>query len=433
VVDQEDQEENFTVIEASEDADLVAELSEVTEDSTVIEVPVAYTELQTADTQPFVVDQREEEAEDDSDDDEDADDPDFDPDDDDEDFDPESEGMPAKKIKMEQHSIEVEKCSICGATVADLAIHIVNIHSGTNQTSLKKVSPVTVREKREGSPVGLMAGRPRKRAYCKGKYQQIKPVLRYPCDACKHVSKTSEQLKKHMIVSHKGNKATAWMFCGECEYATRVEEELVNHVKMHQVFRLLKDDMAEREEDDEDEDEEEEEVAAVKSTTGLGNYDPNPMNCGDCEFETHYENELFEHLKMHLRKDANIPEDTENEVEKKKGIISAQVEQRTIYEEDDCLHCGLCSFSSKSKKNMLRHSNISHGVVINDKDYQGGTTITVKQTAYHCTLCKFKGTTREELAQHRKRTIHNKYGGVTAVDPIAEAEERKARIRNNCL
>ena len=130
------------------------------------------------------------------------------------------------------------------------------------------------------------------------------------------------------------------------------------------------------------------------------------------------------------------------------------MEQRTIYEEDDCLHCGLCSFSSKSKKNMLRHSNIAHGVVINDKDYQGGTTITVKQTAYHCTLCKFKGTTREELAQHRsgeqtvrdqsraaiiilifcrKRTIHNKYGGVTAVDPIAEAEERKARIRNNCL
>ena len=312
-IDQQDQ-DNFTVIEASEDPDLVAELSEVTEGSTVIEVPVAYTELQTAETEPFVVDQREEEAEDDSDDDEDADDPDFDPDDDDEDFDPESEGKPAKKMKMEQHSIEVEKCSICGATVADLAIHIVNIHSGTNKTSLKNESPVTVREKREGSPVGLIGGRPRKRAYCKGKYQQIKPVLRYPCDACKHVSKTSEQLKKHMIVSHKGNKATAWMFCGECEYATRVEEELVNHVKMHQVFRLLKDDMAEREDDDEDEDEEEEEEVAVKSTTGLGNYDPNPMNCGDCEFETHYENELFEHLKMHLRKDANIPEDTENEV-----------------------------------------------------------------------------------------------------------------------
>ena len=323
--------DNFTVIEASEDPDLVAELSEVTEGSTatVIEVPVAYTELQTAETEPFVVDQREEEAEDDSDDDEDADDPDFDPDDDDEDFDPELDGKPAKKMKMEQHSIEVEKCSICGATVADLAIHIVNIHSGSNKTSLNNQSPVTVRDKRASSPVGLIAGRPRKRAYCKGKYQQIKPVLRYPCDACKHVSKTSEQLKKHMIVSHKGNKATAWMFCGECEYATKVEEELVNHVKMHQVFRselfgksapgvimsilrLLKDDMEEREEE-EDEDEEEEEIP-IKSSTGLGNYDPNPMNCGDCEFETHYENELFEHLKMHLRKDANIPEDTENEV-----------------------------------------------------------------------------------------------------------------------
>ena len=33
-----------------------------------------------------------------------------------------------------------------------------------------------------------------------GKYQQIKPVLRYPCDACKHVSKTTDQLKKHMII-----------------------------------------------------------------------------------------------------------------------------------------------------------------------------------------------------------------------------------------
>ena len=31
---------------------------------------------------------------------------------------------------------------------------------------------------------------------------------------------------------------------------------------------------------------------------------------------------------------------------------------------------------------------------------------------------------REELAQYSKRTIHNKYRGVTAVDPINEAEER---------
>ena len=48
----------------------------------------------------------------------------------------------------------------------------------------------------------------------------------------------------------------------------------------------------------------------------------------------------------------------------------------------------------------------------------------MKQTVSYCTLCKFRGASREELAQHRKRTIHNQYRGVTAVDPIAEAEER---------
>ena len=47
----------------------------------------------------------------------------------------------------------------------------------------------------------------------------------------------------------------------------------------------------------------------------------------------------------------------------------------------------------------------------------------MKQTVSYCTLCKFRGASREELAQYRK-TIHNKYRGVTAVDPIAEAEER---------
>ena len=318
-VDLDQDSENFTVISASEDADLAAELTDAAEGGTVIEVPVSYSELQ-SDQPPDFVDVVEEAEEDFAekenvlDDSDDADDPDFDPDDDDdEDFDPETDGKPVKKKMRIEHNIDVEKCSICGTIVADLAIHIVNIHSGNK---IVKESPVIVRDKRdrETSPLGLIAQRPRKRAYCKGKYQQIKPVLRYPCDACKHVSKTSEQLKKHMIVAHKGNKATAWMFCGECEYATKVEEELVNHVKMHQVFRLLKDDMNEREEDDEDEEEDEEEEVIVKSTTGLGNYDPNPMNCGDCEFETHYENELFEHLKMHLRKDANIPEDTENEV-----------------------------------------------------------------------------------------------------------------------
>ena len=72
-------------------------------------------------------------------------------------------------------------------------------------------------------------------------------------------------------------------------------------------------------EDDDEEDYEIDEEAIIRAATGgtgLGNYDPNPMNCGDCDFETHYENEQFEHLKMHLRKEANIPDDTETEVMK---------------------------------------------------------------------------------------------------------------------
>merc|ERR1711954_499559 len=59
--------------------------------------------------------------------------------------------------------------------------------------------------------------------------QQKKLVLRHSCDVCKHISKTIEQLKKHMTIAHKGHKNTAWMFCGDCEYATRVEEEIIGH------------------------------------------------------------------------------------------------------------------------------------------------------------------------------------------------------------
>ena len=87
---------------------------------------------------------------------------------------------------------------------------------------------------------------------------------------------------------------------------------------MHQLLSILKDNMEDKEDDDE-EDNEIDEKAIIRAATwgtGPGNYDPNPMSCGDCDFETHYENELFEHLKMHLRKEANIPDDTETEVMK---------------------------------------------------------------------------------------------------------------------
>ena len=246
--------ENYTVITAAEDAEAPAD-DGTGESGTVIEVPVAYTDLQTTGGEAIIL----QEAEDDDkeaaekDTDEEKEDTDSD-DDDDSDYDP-MDDLPTDKKKVSTiigrkgraMTVDTEKCSICGATVTDLAIHIVNKHSASTPVN---TAPVIVKsdpvkrpaEDIDPSAFGL---KPRKRAYTKGKYQQIKPVLRFPCDACKHVSKTSDQLKKHMIMAHKGSKKTSWMFCGECEYATRVEEELVNHVKMHQLFSVLKDEMRE--------------------------------------------------------------------------------------------------------------------------------------------------------------------------------------------
>lgn len=276
----------------------------------IIEIELKPCSIQNADIAAEV--QKLEEARDQlvelEDDEEDGDDP------EDSDYDPseEMEEKAAKKRKIQ--TIEVETCSICSKRVADLAIHIVNMHSKAPPPEKKTPKKEVVVDavggepaKRPGSPSpALLAMRPRKRAYCKGKYQQIKPVLRYPCDACKHVSKTTDQLKKHMIVVHNGHKSTSWMFCGDCEYATRVEEELVNHVKHHQLFKILGVDKEEETDNMVDEEEEMKAVIAKATKSGLGNYDPVPMNCGDCAFTTHYENELFEHLKAHLRKDANI-------------------------------------------------------------------------------------------------------------------------------
>ena len=66
----------------------------------------------------------------------------------------------------------MEKCSICGLVVADLAIHIVNMHSATSASPVRNRSVIVKQEsvKRAGSPIlsyekfGL---KPRKRAYTK--------------------------------------------------------------------------------------------------------------------------------------------------------------------------------------------------------------------------------------------------------------------------
>ena len=76
----------------------------------------------------------------------------------------------------------------------------------------------------------------------------------------------------------------------------------------------------------------------LQSKTGLGNYDPNPMNCGDCPFETHYENELFEHLKMHL------------DQLKKHMIIAHNGHKNTTW-----MFCGDCEYATRVEEELVNH------------------------------------------------------------------------------
>ena len=101
-------------------------------------------------------------------------DPDFDPND--SDYEDDSKKKKNKRVmKQESRVADVEKCSICGVVVADLAIHIVNMHSANSASPIKNRSVIVKAEKREsvkrpGSPIhsyekfGL---KPRKRAYTK--------------------------------------------------------------------------------------------------------------------------------------------------------------------------------------------------------------------------------------------------------------------------
>ena len=98
-------------------------------------------------------------------------DPDFDPND--SDFEDDSKKKKNKRaMKQEPRVADVEKCSICGVVVADLAIHIVNMHSANSASPIKNRSVIVKAEsvKRPGSPIhsyekfGL---KPRKRAYTK--------------------------------------------------------------------------------------------------------------------------------------------------------------------------------------------------------------------------------------------------------------------------
>ncbi|XP_023342625.1 zinc finger protein 639 [Eurytemora carolleeae] len=224
-----------------------------------------------------------------------------------------ADDVPAKRMRTQEDEIvnvsTWQTCSLCGSKVSDLATHIVDDH-----TELQDLDRV------DGRAKAVTVKSPNPVRY-KGPFRQVKPVLRYPCDACKTVTKTSDQLKKHMILVHNGHKNTSWMFCGDCEYATRVEDELINHVKIHQIFNILKEDFIK---------------AEIPEIPGDSDFSETPIECGDCSFTTHHENEMFTHVKEHMGKHDKygpVNEEEKKKLEKmeKKGKTKAELQEHKMF------------------------------------------------------------------------------------------------------
>jgi len=287
----------------------------------------------------------------------------------------------AKKSKSTPQST-MQTCSLCGSQVSDLATHIIDDH-----TELQAM------ERQGGSGSKTVIKSPNPVRY-KGPFRQVKPVLRFPCDACKTVTKTSEQLKKHMILVHNGHKNTSWMFCGDCEYATRVEDELINHVKVHQIFNVLKEDFVQQEQPESKE---------------ADDYSAVPLQCGDCTFTTHYEGKMFLHVKEHMGKKDKYGPVTEEE---RKKLEKLEKKDAFVIVEGDSLICSFCQFSASDRKEVARHMSKVHGIEVDDEDKK---IINVRQSFYYCTLCPFKGKTKADLQEHKMFTIHNKKGGTVTI------------------
>jgi len=278
-------------------------------------------------------------------------------------------------------TLDWQTCSLCGQKVSDLAAHIVDDHTELQDAerasgAIKKHAPRPVRYK--------------------GPFRQVKPVLRFPCDGCKTVAKTSEALKKHMILAHNGHRNTAWMFCGDCEYATMSEDELINHVKIHQIFNILKEDFGP-------------ELARNQAKKDNAAYSESLLECGDCSYTTHYENQMFDHVKVHMAKTDQFG--PVNEQERKK-LQKLESREAFVILEGTFLNCSTCAFRSTERKEMAQHQKKVHNM---DVDDEGKRLINIRQSAYHCTLCPFQGKTKAELQDHKMFTIHTKDGGTVTI------------------
>ena len=67
------------------------------------------------------------------------------------------------------------------------------------------------------------------------------------------------------------------------------------------------------------------------------------MNCGDCYFETHYEKELFEHVKMHIDQLEKRTTNVQNGHKNKTWTLYGDWEYATTVEEELVNHVGFFS------------------------------------------------------------------------------------------
>jgi len=301
--------------------------------------------------------------------------------------------------EYEFDNMDCQTCSLCGAKVSDLAAHIVDDH-----TELQDAERAS----------GTVKSLPPKPVRYKGPFRQVKPVLRFPCDGCKTVTKTSEALKKHMILMHNGHRNTAWMFCGDCEYATMSEDELINHVKIHQIFNILREDFGP-------------EQARNQAKKDNLDYSDTLLECGDCSYTTHYENQMFQHVKVHMAKTDQFG--PVNEQERKK-LLKLESREAFVIVEGNYLNCSMCTFRTENRKDMAGHQKKIHSM---DVDDEGKRLINIRQSAFHCTLCPFQGKTKAELQDHKMFTIHTKNGGTVTIkhNPLKRKPIPGLYINNN--
>merc|ERR1712200_149494 len=97
-----------------------------------------------------------------------------------------------------------------------------------------------------------------------------------------------------------------------------------------------------------------------------GEYSASLLECGDCSFTTHYEDQMFLHVKEHMGKEDKFGPVTE--VERKK-LEKMEKKDAFVILEGDVMICSYCTFRTKTdnRKLMARHLSKIHGTDVEEE------------------------------------------------------------------